>query len=58
LIISGLKLTYDEIRDAILNFDEKVLNVEKLSALNSILPTEDEKTLLKSFKVKHLFVLK
>eukprot|EP01117_Protostelium_nocturnum_P018165 TRINITY_DN7537_c0_g1_i1.p1 TRINITY_DN7537_c0_g1~~TRINITY_DN7537_c0_g1_i1.p1 ORF type:complete len:351 (-),score=124.13 TRINITY_DN7537_c0_g1_i1:126-1178(-) len=43
ILLSHFKMTSDEIVSSIYNLDENVLNIDKLVALQSMIPTEDEK---------------
>jgi diaphanous 1 len=50
IIISHFKLSFSEIREALLELDEEVLTVERLLALKSAFPNDEERKKLAAFK--------
>jgi len=50
LLVNILKMTPSEIKNGILRFEEKAFTLDQLKSLIKLLPTEEEKTQLKTFK--------
>ena len=49
IVLKSFRMPNSAIRDAILTVDDTILSVDKLQALLSMVPSPDEKTLLKAF---------
>eukprot|EP01117_Protostelium_nocturnum_P012454 TRINITY_DN4596_c0_g1_i1.p1 TRINITY_DN4596_c0_g1~~TRINITY_DN4596_c0_g1_i1.p1 ORF type:complete len:760 (+),score=272.86 TRINITY_DN4596_c0_g1_i1:94-2373(+) len=50
ILLSHFKMSFSDIREAIYNMDEVSLDLDKLIALQSMLPNDDERRQLKGFK--------
>ena len=48
--MTHLKLPYEDIRMGLMRFDKKTITIDKLIALRSILPNEDEIKTLKGYR--------
>jgi hypothetical protein len=50
ILLSHFKLSFEDIKQALLQFDDDILPAEKLLALKSIIPTEEERKILYGYK--------